>query len=460
VTVLDAGALDATLTDRAERAGRVRARWADGLDALAPARTTGTVAGVMGHDVAVRGLRLRVGDTLTLHAESGDRVAEVVAVGPDSASALVYGQTEGLGRGDRVSLRPGGFGAVVSADLVGRVVDAMGRPLDGGPPLVGEPVSVNLAVPPPMARQRIAQPLPVGVRVIDSLCTVGRGQRMGLFGGSGVGKSTLLGMMARGTVADVNVIALIGERGREVREFLEDDLGPEGLARSVVVVATSDQPPLVRLRAGFLATRFAEWFADGGADVLLMFDSLTRMAMAQRDVGLAAGEPPTARGYTPSVFSLLPNLLERAGPRERGTVTGLYTVLVDGDDMNDPIADAARSILDGHIVLDRRLGTMGRYPAVDPLASLSRLAPKVTSTEQRAHARGVRAALAAAEEVRDLVEVGAYVPGTNPLADRGLAAWGDLVGFLAQDMYDRGDWDETWQRLAALAGRVHVEGIR
>ncbi|MGH2735760.1 MAG: FliI/YscN family ATPase, partial [Actinomycetota bacterium] len=280
------------------------------------------------------------------------------------------------------------------------------------------------------------------------------GQRVGIFGGSGVGKSTLLGMLARGTTADVVVIALIGERGREVREFIEDDLGPEGLKRAVVVVATSDQPPLVRLRASFLASRIAEWFADQGRDVLLMFDSLTRLAMAQRDVGLAAGEPPTARGYTPSVFSLLPKLLERAGPRTNGTVTGFYSVLVEGDDMNDPIADAARSILDGHLVLDRRIAHLNQYPALDPLASLSRLAPRITTPEQRAHAGALRAALAAAEEVRDMVEVGAYVPGTNPLADKGLAANEQIKAFLRQDMHEVSDFDTTMTQMAGLAGTV------
>jgi flagellum-specific ATP synthase len=424
----------------------------DGADRF---RVGGSVAGVMGHEVEIRGLRLRLGDVLSLHAEGGDRLAEVVAVGPDSASALVYGETNGIGRGDRVTRRSEGFGAVVSEEFVGRVVDAFGNPLDGGPPLRGEPVQVHMDVPDPMERQRIAQPLQVGVRVVDGLCTIGRGQRLGLFGGSGVGKSTLLGMMARGTAADISVLALIGERGREVREFIEDDLGPEGMRRSIVVVATSDQPPLVRLRAGFYATRIAEWFADRGADSLLMFDSLTRMAMAQRDVGLAAGEPPTARGYTPSVFTLLPKLLERTGPRRHGTVTGLYTVLVDGDDMNDPIADAARSILDGHIVLDRRLGTLGRYPAIDPLASLSRLASKVTTPEQKQAAQALRTALAAAEEVRDLVEVGAYVSGTNPMADKGLAVSPDIIDhFLKQDALHVSTFEETWTQALQLAARA------
>jgi flagellum-specific ATP synthase len=389
-----------------------------------------------------------------VHGASGDRPAEVVALAVDGVRALVLGETEGLARGDRVSPAVEGFAAVVSEALVGRVLDGLGQPIDGGSPLVGERVPVLARVPSPLERRRITEPLPVGVRIIDTLNTVGRGQRVGVFAGSGVGKSTLLGMMARGTVADVNVVALVGERGREVREFLEDDLGPEGMARTVVVVATSDQPPLVRLRAGFLATRIAEWFADGGADVLLMLDSLTRLAMAQRDVGLAAGEPPTARGYTPSVFSLLPKLLERAGPRRDGTITGFYTVLVDGDDMNDPIADAARSILDGHLVLDRRLTTMGRYPPIDPLRSLSRLASKVVPAEQVAQATALRGALAAAEEVRDLVEVGAYVPGTNPAADLGLALQPDLIAFLRQRAEERSTFEEAWAAAAVLAARA------
>jgi flagellum-specific ATP synthase len=416
---------------------------------------SGSVARVAGHEVELRGLRLSVGSAVTVHASSGPRIAEIVGLSEGGARALILGEPHGLARGDRVTPRAGSLDVVVGESLLGRVIDALGRPMDGGPPLEGTRVGIDASPPPALLRRRIDTPLPVGVRAIDTLLTVGRGQRVGIFAGSGVGKSTLLGMMARGTTADVNVLALIGERGREVREFLEDDLGPEGLARTVVVVSTSDQPPLLRLRAGFLATRIAEHFADGGADALLMLDSLTRLAMAQRDVGLAAGEPPTARGYTPSVFSdLLPRLLERAGPREHGTITGFYTVLVDGDDHNDPVADAARSILDGHLVLDRRLATAGHYPPIDALASVSRLAGKVTTAEQVAQATAVRAAMAAAEDVRDLVEVGAYVPGTNPEADRGLALKPDTTGFLRQDAHEVAGFDESWDALAGLAARA------
>jgi flagellum-specific ATP synthase len=416
-------------------------------------RPEGAVSRVTGHEVEIRGLRLAVGQSVRIRSKAGERAAEVVALAEGGVRALVLGDTAGLGRGDRVLPRENGSTAVTGPALLGRIVDALGNPIDGGGPVVGEEVSLHQDAPPALSRKRIDTPLPVGVRVVDTLCTVGKGQRVGIFAGSGVGKSTLLGMMVRGTTADVNVVALVGERGREVREFVEDELGPEGLARSVVVVATSDEPPLLRLRAGLLATRVAEYFADAGADVLLTLDSLTRLATAQREVGLAAGEPPTARGYTPSVFSMMPRLLERAGPRGTGTITGFYTVLVEGDDMNEPIADAARSILDGHLVLDRRLATAGRYPAVDPLASLSRLADKVCTPAQTAAAAAARAALAAADEVRDLVEVGAYVPGSNPRADRGLALNDDLVGFLRQPSDERVDVDGAWARLGELAAR-------
>ncbi len=423
-------------------------------DGVAPAR--GRVARVVGHEVEVRGLRVRVGALVEICVGDDRRTAEVVSVGANGVSALVLGSTDGIGRGDVVIGRRGGHGVVVGPALLGRVIDATGAPLDGRGPIAGTTVPLANPVPQPMVRRRIAQPLGMGVRVLDGLCTAARGQRIGLFGGSGVGKSTLLGMMARGTAADVNVVALIGERGREVREMIEDDLGPEGLARSIVVVATSDQPPLVRLRAGEVATRIAEAFADDGADVLLLLDSLTRLAMAQRDVGLAAGEPPTARGYTPSVFSMLPGLLERAGPRTVGTVTGFYTVLVDGDDMNDPVADAVRGLLDGHVVLDRRLAVQGHFPAIDPLASLSRLASKVVDPARSADASTVRAALAALEDVRDLVEVGAYVPGTNPVADAALAARADLVAFCTQAADDATALADTMASLDALAGRLRA----
>jgi flagellum-specific ATP synthase len=292
--------------------------------------------------------------------------------------------------------------------------------------------------------------MPLGVRVLDTLVPCGRGQRIGIFAGSGVGKSTLMSMITRGTSAELNVVALVGERGREVREFIEHDLGPEGLARSVVVIATSDTPPLVRLRAGAVATRIAEYYRDEGQDVLLMMDSVTRAAMAQREVGLSVGEPPATRGYPPSVFAMLASLLERAGPGARGSITGLYTVLVEGDDHHEPIADAARSILDGHIVLDRKLATAGHFPSIQALDSISRVANKITTAQQKADAAELRRLMAAHREVRELVEIGAYVPGTNPDADRATAVWSQITAFLRQGLDERITADDAWNQLRAL----------
>jgi len=292
--------------------------------------------------------------------------------------------------------------------------------------------------------------LGLGVRALDTLVPCGRGQRLGIFAGSGVGKSSLLSMIARGTEASVSVLALVGERGREVNEFIQRDLGPEGLARSVVIVATSDEPALVRIRAAFTATRIAEWFRDRGQDVVLMMDSLTRFAMAQREVGLSAGEPPATRGYPPSVFSLLPKLLERAGAAETGSITGLYTVLVEGDDMNEPIADAARSILDGHIVLSRRLATSGHFPSIEVLDSISRVEPAITRPEQRGAARELRRLMAAYRDARDLIEIGAYVSGTNPLVDRAVRLLEGIDGFLRQDVASTVPPAESWAALEQL----------
>jgi flagellum-specific ATP synthase len=302
-----------------------------------------------------------------------------------------------------------------------------------------------------MSRQPIRAPLATGVRVLDGVLTCGRGQRLGIFAGSGVGKSTLLGMIARSTEADVNVIGLVGERGREVQEFIQRDLGPAGLARSVVVVATSDTPALLRRQAALLATGVAEYFRDQGRSVLLMLDSLTRFAMAQREIGLAVGEPPTTRGYPPSAFALLPQLLERAGPgSSEGSITGLYTVLVEGDDMNEPVADSARAILDGHIVLSRALADRGQYPPVDVLASVSRVMPHVTSASHHAAAAKLREALGAARDVEDLVRIGAYVGGSDPQADWALAHLSAIQGFLRQGIDEPSPFSQTVARLEAL----------
>ena len=427
---------------------------------LLSAVSHGSVRRVVGTEVELRGLRLAVGDAVELEIRGEARVGEVVAVSDEGCRALVLGETAGIARGDRVRPRSGPLTSPVGPALLGRVVDALGRPIDGGPPIDAPRVTAEARAPHALARRRVDQPLDTGVRLIDTLCTVGRGQRLGLFAGSGVGKSTLLAMMVRGTSAEYSVIALVGERGREVREFVEDVLGSEGLARSVVVVATSDEPALLRLRAATLATRIAESFADGGHDVLLTVDSLTRLATAQREVGLAAGEPPTSRGYPPSVFALLPRLLERSGPREHGSITAFYTVLVEGGDHDEPVADAARSILDGHLVLDRSLTTAGRFPAIDPLASLSRLATTVTTAPQREDALTIRRSLAAAERVRDLVEVGAYVVGSDPTADAALAAMPELIGFLSQAADEVAPSVEAWGRLGELADRLRTaEGV-
>jgi len=423
------------------------------MQRVEPFDRTGSVAAVRGTEIEVRGLGLRVGASVVISAQGEDVRGEVIGVVPGGGIVAAFADVSGIGQGDRV--RIGEHAPVLaSTALLGRVVDGLGRPLDGGPPISGESISLTALTPNPLTRRRIDTPLSTGVRVLDLMCPAGRGQRLGLFGGSGVGKSTLLGMMARGTDADVNVIAMIGERGREVREMVEDELGPAGLATSVVVVATSDQPAILRRRAAELALRYAEYFADQGSDVLMLFDSLTRLAMAQRELGLAAGEPPTARGYTPSVFSLLPALLERTGTRAEGSITGYFTVLVDGDDMNDPIADAARSILDGHVVLDRRLAHRGQYPAVDPLASLSRLADQVTDESRLGIAASMRRSLAAVEDVRDLVEVGAYVPGTNAAADSGLLIEGDVRALLGQSASDLTTPDEAWTMAESIMDRV------
>lgn len=426
------------------------------MNGLIEAVSHGCVSRVVGSEVELRGLRLAVGDAVEVVTRAGPRVAEVVSVEAGACRALVLGDTDGIARGDRVTPRGGQLTAPVGEALVGRIVDALGRPLDGGPPIESARDTVEAAAPSALTRQRVHEPLSTGVRLIDTLCTVGSGQRLGLFAGSGVGKSTLLAMMVRGSSAERSVIALVGERGREVREFVEDVLGEEGRANSVVVVATSDEPPLLRLRAALYATRLAEVLADEGRDVLLTLDSITRLATAQREIGLAAGEPPTSRGYPPSVFALLPRLLERSGPRPVGSITAFYTVLVEGGDHDEPVADTARAILDGHLVLDRSLTEQGRFPAIDPLASLSRLATTVTDDEQQQVATTVRSALAAAARVRDLVEVGAYVAGSDPVADAALAHRDELDAFLTQAADETCPPADAWGWLTDLAVRLRA----
>jgi len=425
------------------------------LEAARP-RVTGKVVRVVGLNLEVAGVDAAIGDAVVVDAPGpvGDvLLAEVVALRDDGTICMPFGDLRGVRAGATVESTGKPPTIRVGPGLLGRVVDGLGRPIDGGPPLrdVIE-VTVDGTPPHPLRRARVERQLGLGVRALDAMVPCGAGQRLGIFAGSGVGKSSILSMIARGTSADVSVLALVGERGREVREFIEGDLGPDGLARSVVVVSTSDEPALVRLRAAFTATRIAESFRDDGRDVVLMMDSLTRFAMAQREVGLSAGEPPATRGYPPSVFSLLPRLLERAGQAEVGSITGLYTVLVEGDDMNEPIADAARSILDGHVVLSRRLATAGHFPSIDVLESISRVSGAVTSPEQQRAATGLRSLLAAYRDAKDLIEIGAYVPGTNPVVDQAVARKDAIDGFLRQDLHEETTPARTWQSLLDLLG--------
>ncbi|MCZ4497976.1 MAG: FliI/YscN family ATPase [Marmoricola sp.] len=432
------------------------------LDVAQRARTAvaplqlGRVAELVGLHLLVTGLPAAVGDLVEIAPTDDSRapaLAEVAASGPNGLICLPLAHTHGLRAGALVRNTGGPLQIPVGDELRGRVLDGLGRPVDGGPSLAHLPlVPVDNAAPSALSRPRIRTQLSLGVRSLDTLVPCGRGQRIGIMAGSGVGKSSLLSMIARGTDAEVSVIALVGERGREVREFLDNDLGPEGLARSVVVVATSDAPPVERLRAAFVATRIAESFRDAGKHVVLMMDSLTRVAMAQREIGLSAGEPPATRGYPPSVFALLPRLLERAGTSPEGSITGLYTVLVEGDDLQDPIGDTARSILDGHVVLTRTLATAGHFPSVDVLESISRVTGAVTDADQQACAGTLRRLLAAHRNVRELVEIGAYVPGADRDADVALALMPQINDFLRQPMTQSTPAPHAWAALSALLG--------
>ena len=422
------------------------------VQAVAP-KAWGRVTRLVGLRIEVDGVSAAVGDALRIYRAGGVLDAEVVAVEGSSLACMPLGDLTGVRYGDRVEAAGGPLSVMVGPGLLGRVLDGLGRPIDGRP-LDGEweEVGVDGAPPHPLRRDLVDRQLGLGVKALDTMIPCGRGQRLGIFAGSGVGKSSLLSMITRGTNASVAVLALVGERGREVNEFIHHDLGPEGLARSVVVVATSDEPAMVRIRAAFTATRIAEWFRDQGLDVVLMMDSLTRFAMAQREVGLSAGEPPATRGYPPSVFSLLPRLLERAGAAETGSITGLYTVLVDGDDMNEPIADAARSILDGHVVLSRRMATSGHFPSIEVLDSVSRVEGAITNPAQRELTNEMRRLLAAYRDTKDLIEIGAYVPGANPLVDRAVAIKPQLDAFLRQDKHRIVPADESWSLLAETLG--------
>jgi flagellum-specific ATP synthase len=410
----------------------------------------GKVQSVIGLLVEVTGLDAAVGELCYIfdQQDRSRRIkAEVVGIREHTTVLMLLEETVGLQAGCLVRRASLPLSIPVGDPLLGRVIDGNGHPLDDlGPLQTNEQQPVHRDPPSPLDRQIIDEVLPTGVRAIDGFLTLGRGQRTGIFAGSGVGKSTLLGMIARSARADVNVIALIGERGREVKEFIRENLGPEGLARSVVVAVTSDQAAMSRVKGAQVATALAEHFRGRGKDVLLMMDSVTRVAMAQREIGLATGEPPTTRGYTPSVFALLPRLLERSGAGAHGTITGVYTVLVDGDDMNDPIADAVRAILDGHIVLSRELAHRNHYPAIDILESVSRVMPQIVTNRHEEVANQARTLLADYREAEDLVRIGAYEQGSDPETDRAIAAHGALSEFLQQEMHEQAEIG-AWRQL-------------
>lgn len=433
--------------------GKVKAdKYLQRLDGFDPAVVYGHIERVVGLTIEAIGPLTNVGDLCEIGVAPGKRLlVETVGFSKDRTVLMPLGEMEGIGPGCKVYATGQTLRIGVGPTLLGRVLDGLGRPADGKEPPKIEAIYDTLRSPPdPLDRPPITSPLSVGVRAIDGLLTCGRGQRLGIFAGSGVGKSTLLGMIAKNTEADVSVIALVGERGREVREFIERDLGPQGLARSCVVVATSDQPPLVRIKAALVATAIAEYFRDCGKHVVLMMDSVTRFAMAQREIGLASGEPPATRGYTPSVFAVLPRLLERTGADKAGTITGFYTVLVDGDDMNEPISDAIRGTLDGHIVLSRELAQAGHYPAIDVLQSVSRVMPAVVENEHMALSRRLKATLATYRDAEDLINIGAYVKGSNPKIDSAISLIADINAYLQQQVAEDADLESAVATLSEI----------
>lgn len=419
----------------------------------------GKVVNAVGLTVESAGPDARLGDLCEIYPENREGKAvlsEVVGFHDKKTILMPYEVVEGIGLGSIVKNVGVPFTVKVSDDLLGKTLDGLGRPagadVDNGREEIAGAVRypVDAAPPDPMSREIISEVLSLGVKAVDGLLTVGKGQRIGIFAGSGVGKSTLMGMFARNTQADINVIALIGERGREVREFIERDLGEEGMKRSVVVVATSDKPALERNKAAKTATAIAEYFRDQGKDVLLMMDSLTRFSMAQREIGLASGEPPVSRGYPPSVYSEMPKLLERAGRSQKGSITGLYTVLVDGDDFNEPITDTARSILDGHIMLDRKLGHKNHYPAIDILQSISRCMSQIVTREHKQAAGKLKTVLATYNEAEDLINIGAYKSGSNPNIDYAISKIDAVNGFLCQDVEEKFDFETSVDMLIHL----------
>ncbi len=416
----------------------------------------GTVTDVTGLVIEGTGPFVPVGSNVSIRSGALKMSAQVVGFRSDRVLLMPFGEIQGIAPGAQILAGGASAEVLVSERLLGRVIDAMGNPLDGMPlDSQGTLVPLYRAPPNPITRARISECFDLGVRAMNSMLTVGVGQRVGIMAGSGVGKSTLLGMIAKHSVSDINVIALVGERGREVREFIERDLGPEGLARSIVIVATGNESALLRIRAAFLATSIAEYFRDAGRRVVLMLDSITRLAMAQREIGLAIGEPPSTRGYTPSVFAMLPRLLERAGTSEgEGSITGLYTVLVEGDDMNEPIADATRGILDGHVVLSRRLAGKGHFPAIEVLESVSRVMSEVVPDEVVDCAAEARDIIATYREAEDLITIGAYKPGQNLRVDKAVRLIEPLTAFLKQRSTESTSMADSWQQLSDIVNAV------
>lgn len=423
------------------------------LKRIETCRWTGTVTELVGLLVESSGPVAAVGDFCEIVTQTGRPIrTQVVGFRDGRVLSMPLEETDGLHMGDPIMGRKEDARMEAGPELLGRVIDGFGKPLDDlGPIGAKEPYDLYAPAPGPLDREPINEPLVTGIRAIDSLLTCGQGQRIGIFGGSGVGKSTLLGAMSRHSSADVSVIALIGERNREVRDFIEHELGPDGLKRSVIVVATSDRPAPLRIRAAFVALAAAEYFRDQGKSVLLVMDSVTRLAMAQREIGLAAGEPPSQKGYTPSVFNLLPKIFERSGRFRKGSITGFFTVLVEGDDFNEPICDAVRAILDGHIILSRQLGAAGHYPAIDVLQSVSRLAPRLYTPEQKSAALRIRDAMATHQRAEDLINLGAYASGANPQLDAAIKLRPQLLEFLKQDSAAHSAFSETMGRMRELA---------
>lgn len=416
-------------------------------------KLNGKVVDVIGLVIVSIGPNVSLGEVCTIIDKNGNLVCdcEVVGFKDGKVLSIALGEVQQISPKCEIIASGKSFSVGVGKELLGRVIDGLGRPMDGKGEIKATSFRSIFNEPPnPMERKRITTPIQTGVRAIDGLLTIGKGQRVGIFAGSGVGKSVTLGMIARNTDADINVITLIGERGREVREFIEKDLGEEGLRRSVVIVATSDKSALVRMKGAYIGTTIAEYFRDLGMDVMLMMDSVTRFAMAQREIGLTIGEPPTTKGYTPSVFAMLPKLLERAGTSDTGSITGLYNVLVDGDDMTEPIADAVRSILDGHIVLSRKLANSGQFPAIDTLQSISRVMPDIISKDHRDRTIIFNEILSTYREAEDLINIGAYVKGSNPQIDHALSKISQLRSFLKQDMFDKAEFNSTVHRLSEI----------